>query len=113
MPLNPKSQGKRTVSITDELQSHLSPLTDILWLARPGINIFYGGLIRDTDILVEAPSEMQKDFLAPDFYLNCCFLCFFLLLDKRILLLLLLTQKRQFRVLCLLWKNCTCRRPYI
>ena len=35
------------------------------------------GLVQDTDILVEAPSEIQRDFLAPDFYLNC-FLSLFL-----------------------------------
>ena len=45
------------------------------------------GLVRDMDILVEAPTDIQKDFLAPDFYLNCFFLCFFLLFNKRILLL--------------------------
>ena len=26
---------------------------------------------------MEAPSEIQKDFLAPDFYLNCFFVSFF------------------------------------
>ena len=56
------------------------------------------GLVRDMDILVEAPSEIQKDFHAPDFYL-IFFLCFFLLFNKRILLLILLTKTRQFRVL--------------
>ena len=49
---------------------------------------------------MEAPSEIRKDFFAPDFYLNCFFcLCFFLLFNKIILLLILLTQTRQFRVL--------------
>ena len=57
------------------------------------------GLVRDTDILVEAPSEIQKDFSTSYFYLNCFFLYFFLLFIKRILLLILLTQTRQFRVL--------------
>ena len=38
---------------------------------------FYGGLVRDTNILVDAPSEKQKDFLAPDFYLNSFFFVFF------------------------------------
>ena len=57
------------------------------------------GLVRDTDILVEAPSVRQENFLAPDFYLNCVFLSFFLLFNKRILLLILSTQTRQFRVL--------------
>ena len=50
------------------------------------------------DIFVEAPSEIQKDFLAPDFYLNRFFLCFFLLFNKIILLLILLSQTQQFRV---------------
>ena len=40
-------------------------------------------------------SDIQKDFLALDFYLNLFFLSFFLLFNKRILL----TQTRQFRVL--------------
>ena len=53
----------------------------------------------DKYILWGTSSEIQKDFPAPDFYLNCFFLCFFLLFNKRILLLILLTQKRQFRVL--------------
>ena len=30
-------------------------------------------LVRDTDIFVEAPSEIQKDFLAPDFHLDYFF----------------------------------------
>ena len=53
----------------------------------------------DTDILVEVPYEKKKDFIAPDFYLNCFFLCLFLLFHKRILLLILITQTRQFREL--------------
>ena len=56
-----------------ELHSHFPPLIDISWWTHPGIKIFYGDLVWDTDILVEAPSEIQKDFLAPDFYLNCFF----------------------------------------
>ena len=54
----------------------------------------YVGLVRDTHILVEVPSDIQKDFMAPDFYLNCFFLYFFLLFNKRILLLIMLTQTR-------------------
>ena len=41
---------------------------NILWGLSPGYGYFSGG-----------SSEIQKDFLAPDFYLNCFFLCFFLL----------------------------------
>ena len=86
--------------IVIELPSHIQPLTNILWKTRPGIKMFYVGLVQDMDILVEAPSEIQKDFLAPDFYLNYFFcLYFFLLFNKRILLLILLTQTQQFRVL--------------
>ena len=89
------------------------PLNPIVWrkanhvyrdqttFSPSAINIYFlKGLAQDTDILVEAPSEMQKDFLALDFYLNCFFCpCFFLLFNKRILLLILLTQTRQLRVL--------------
>ena len=59
------------------------PEKDILCGLSPGYGYFSRG-----------SSEIQKDFLAPDFYLNCCFfcLCFFLLFNKRILLLILLTQ---------------------
>ena len=57
-----KSKGKRHMSITDELHSLLLPLTDIKWGPRPGCGYFSGG-----------SSEIQKDFLAPDFYLNCFF----------------------------------------
>ena len=70
-----------------ELYSHLPPLTDIKWGPRLGYEYFNGG-----------SSEIQKDFLAPDFYLNCFFFFFFVsffLFNKRILLLILLTQTRQ------------------
>ena len=64
--------------IVIKLHYHLPPLIDILWKTRPGIKIFYVGLLQNTDILVEAPSEIQKDFLTPDFYLNCfVFVSFF------------------------------------
>ena len=53
------------MSITDELYSHLPPLTDIKWGPRPGYAYFNGG-----------SSEIQKDFLAPDFYMNCFFSLF-------------------------------------
>ena len=43
-------------------------------------------------------SEIQKDFLAPDFYLNYFFLSIFLLFNKRILLLSLLAQTESFFV---------------
>ena len=67
---------------------------DILCGLSPRYGYFSGG-----------SSEIQKNFLAPDFYLNCIFcLCLFLLFNKRILLLILLTQTRQFRVLLLLWR---------
>ena len=78
------------MSITDELHCHLLPLTDIKWGPHLGYGYFSGG-----------SSEIQKDFLTPDFYLNCFFLCSFLLFNKRILLLTLLTQTWQFRVLFL------------
>ena len=48
---------------------------------------------------MEAPSEIQKDFLVHDFYLNCFLSLFLFLFNKRILLLILLTQTRQLRVL--------------
>ena len=40
------------------LSNYLPPLTDILWKTRSGIKIFYVGLLRNTDILVEAVSEI-------------------------------------------------------
>ena len=78
-----KSEGKRNVSTVIELYSRLPPLADIEWGPRPGYEYFNGGSFK-----------IQRDFLAPDFYLNCIFpfLCFFLLFNKRILLLILLTQ---------------------
>ena len=78
------------MSTVVELYSHLPPLTDIKWGPRPGYEYFN-----------EGSSEIQKDFLAPDFYLNwiAFFLCFFLLFHKRIWLFILLTPTRQFRVL--------------
>ena len=96
-----KSEGKWNVSTVVEQYSHLPQLTDMKWGPRPGYEYFNGG-----------SSEIQKDFLALDFYLNCffLFLCFFLLFNKKILLLILLTQTRQFRVLFLFWKYCICRR---
>ena len=97
-----KSEGKRNMSTVVELYSHLPPLIDIKWGPHLGYEYFNGG-----------SSEIQKDFLAPDFYLNCFFLCFFLLFNKRILLLILLTQTQQFRVPFLLRKHCICWRPRI
>ena len=57
LPLNP--ERKQNVSAVVELYSHLPPLTDIKWGPRPDHIYFNGG-----------SSEIQKDFLAPDFYLN-------------------------------------------
>ena len=92
------SEGKLNVSITNELYSNLPPLTDIKWGPRPGYEYFNGG-----------SSEIQKDFLAPDFSL-IFFLCFFLLFNKIILLFILLTQIRKFRVLFVLRNHCISRR---
>ena len=88
----------RTVSTIVELYSHLPPLTYILcWLIWR--KILYEGLSPGYGYFSGGSSEIQKDFLTPDFFLNCFFfLCFFLLFNKRILLLILLTQTQQFRV---------------
>ena len=83
-----KSEGKRNVFAVVELYSYLLPLTDIKWGPPPGYKCLNGG-----------SSEIQKYFLAPDFYTNYFFLCFFLLFNKRILLLILLSQTQLFRVL--------------
>ena len=83
-----KSKGKWNMSTAVELYSHLPPLTDIKWGTRLGYEYFNGG-----------SSKIQKDFLTPDFYLNCFFFFFFVSFNKRILLLILLTQTQQFRVL--------------
>ena len=61
---------------------------DYLWGLSPGYGYFSGG-----------SSEIQKDFLAPDSYLNCFFPCFFLLFNRKIFFLVFLTQTPQFRVL--------------
>ena len=50
------------MSIVIELPSQPPPLTDILGKTLPGIKIFYVGLVRDTDILVEAPPRYRKIF---------------------------------------------------
>ena len=50
------------MSITDELHCHLPPLRDIKWGPSPKNGYFSGG-----------SSKIQKDFLAPDLYLNCFF----------------------------------------
>ena len=101
-PLNPKIRRKAASIYHWRTTFSPSPLTYIKWEPRPGYGYYS-----------EVSSEIQKDFLAPDFYLNFFFLCFFLIFNKRILLLILLTPKRQFRVFILLWKNCMCRRPCI
>ena len=106
LPFNSKGQRKVECVYHWRTTSHLPPLTDIKWGLRPGYEYFRGGSF-----------EIQKDVLAPDFYLNCFLLSFFLLFNKIILLLILLTQTRQFRFLFffffLLWKNCIHRRPCI
>ena len=70
-------KGKRTVSTVVELHSHLPPLIDILWWTRPEIKISYEGPRPGYECFNGDPSEIQKDFLAPEFYLNC-FLSLFL-----------------------------------
>ena len=50
------------MSITDEQYHHLPRLTDIKWGLRPAYEYFNRG-----------SSEIQKDFLAPGFRLNCFF----------------------------------------
>ena len=70
-----KVQGKRNMSITDELHSHLLLLTNIKWGPRPGYRYFSGG-----------SSEIQKDFLTPDFYLNFFFFISFFYSIKNIVI---------------------------
>ena len=53
------------MSAVVKLYSHLPPLKDIKWGPRPGHGYFDGG-----------SSEIQKDFLAPNFYLNSFFSLF-------------------------------------
>ena len=98
------------MSTVVELHSHLPSLIDILLWTRPRVKIFYVGLSPRYGYFSGSSSEIQEDFFAPDFYLNCFFLYSFLLFDKGILLLILLIQTQQFRVLILLWKNCICRK---
>ena len=79
------------------------PDKDILCGLSPGYGYFSGGSFWDTE-------RLSRSWLLLELFF--C-LCFFLLFNKRTLLLILLTQTRQFRVLFLLWKNYTCRRPCI
>ena len=70
------------------------------------------GFVQDMDILEEAPSEIQKDFLAPDFYLNFFFLVFFFYSIKNIVINLVspnMPVQSPFFVV----KNCICQRPCI
>ena len=60
------------------------------------LQILNGDLVRDTDILVEAPPRYRKTFSLLTFAWIVFFLCFFHLFTKRILLLILLTQTQQF-----------------
>ena len=72
LPLNPKPEGKHNVFITDKLVSpstinrHFMAVSsgdkDILQGLSLGYGYFSGGF-----------SEIQKDFLAPDFYLKFFF----------------------------------------
>ena len=105
LPLNPEAWRKaervyhwRTTfspsAINRYFMAGLSGDKDILWRLNLGYGYFSGG-----------SSEIQKGFLAPDFYLNCFFFCFFLLFNKRILLLILLTQTRQFWILFYCGRN--------
>ena len=47
------------------------PLIDIFWWTRPEIKIFHVGPRPGYEYFNGDSSEIQKDFLAPDFYLNC------------------------------------------
>ena len=86
LPLNPKVRRKAERVNHWRTIISSSAITDIKWGPRPGYEYFNVG-----------SSEIQKDFLAPDFYL-IVFFPLFLLFNKRILLSILLTQTQQFRI---------------
>ena len=61
LPFNPKARRK-----AERAYHHLPPLTDIKLGPRSRYEYFNGG-----------SPEIEKDFLAPDFYKNCFLFLFF------------------------------------
>ena len=112
LPLNP-IVCRKAVSVYCYRTTFSPSAINILWRTRPGIKIFYVGLVRDTDILVEALPRYRKTFSLLTFTWDILFSLFLSFMLWNNIVISLVNPKTAVQSPSFIVKNCIRRRPCI